>query len=103
MGWLYKTTTTPANNNKILKEDGGKKLIQFISNSLSFVVVFFPPGVIAYYWFQKEVPVVDEYVPEVHYFLSPVIVSESVSLNWTVSVNSGHFVLKQHTIFIIIE
>lgn len=30
-------------------------------------------GAIAYFWFNQEVPVVEEYVPELHYFLSPVV------------------------------
>ncbi|GFO17743.1 choline transporter-like protein 2 [Plakobranchus ocellatus] len=31
-------------------------------------------GAVAYFWFQKDIPVVDEYVPVLHYFLSPIVI-----------------------------
>ncbi|GFS06978.1 choline transporter-like protein 2 [Elysia marginata] len=40
---------------------------------ISKLLITAATGTVAYFWFTKEVPVVDEYVPELHYFLSPVV------------------------------
>ena len=57
-------------------------------------VYFWLAGAVAYFWFQREVPVVDEYVPELNYFLSPIMVSGCGLSNMHDHQNSGHFDLS---------
>ncbi|KAK3768435.1 hypothetical protein RRG08_053427 [Elysia crispata] len=40
---------------------------------ISKLLITAATGAVAYFWFQREVPVVDEYVPELNYFLSPIM------------------------------